>query len=79
MAVVAEGDVAEAEEGGFVLGSSVAVSAGPHEEVEYHPNDAFNALCFGVDVDVVLEDIVQDGGGERFDPFWRRVRSSVSA
>ena len=62
VAVVAEGDVAEAEGGGLVLGAVVAVFSGPHEEVEANPDDVFDALCFGVSADVVGEDVVQDGG-----------------
>ena len=48
VAVAAEGDVAEAERGRFVLGAGVAVFAGPHKEVEADPDDVCNTLCSGV-------------------------------
>ena len=59
--------------------ASVAVFAGPHEEVESSPDNVRNALCSGVAVDVVLENVIQDGGGEKIDSFWWRVHSSVAA
>ena len=78
VAVVSEGDVAEAEGGGFVLGAGVAVFTGPNEEIDANPDDVCDAMCFGVAADVVGEDVVQDGCWELFDALWRRVCSSVA-
>ena len=79
VAVAAESDAAEAEGGGFVLGSGVAVFSGTHEEVESNPYDVYNALCLGVAVDVVFKYVVHDSGWEWFDAFWQRVCSSAAA
>ena len=38
-AIAVESYVSEAEGGEFVLGSSIAVFSGPHEEVESNPDD----------------------------------------
>ena len=67
MSAVAESDVAEAERSGLVFGAGVAVLAGAHEEVEADPDDICDALFFGVPGDLVLEDVVEDRNGERFD------------
>ena len=79
VAIAEEGDVVEAERDGFVFGAGVAVFSGLHEEVDANPDDVCNALCFGVALDVVGEDVVQDGCWERFGAFWRRVCASVAA
>ena len=79
LSVVAESDVAEAERSGLVFGVGVAVLTGAHEEVEADPDDICDALCFGVPVGVVLEDVVEDCNGEGSDALWQRVVSSVAA
>ena len=79
LSAVAESDVAEAERSGLVVGAGISVLAGAHEEVEANPDDICNALFFGVPVDVVLEDVVEDCDGEGFDALWRRVLLSVAA
>ena len=69
----AEGDVTEAEGGGFVFGAVL------HEEVEADSDDVDNALQSGVAMYVLVEDAVQDGCWEWFDAVWQRVCSSVAA
>ena len=44
VAIAAEGDVAEAEGGGFVFGANIAVFARLHEEVEANQDDICDAL-----------------------------------
>ena len=58
VAVAAEGDVTEAEGGGFILGSVVTVFARLHEEVEANPDDVCDALCLDIAVGVVFEDVM---------------------
>ena len=79
VAVAVEGDITEAEGGGFVVGACVAVFAWSHEEGEANPDDVGNALGFGIAAYVVVEDVVQDGCWEWLDTVWRRVCSSVAA
>ena len=79
VAVASEGDVTEAEGGGFVFGACMTVFTWSHEEVEANPDDVSDALQFGVAADVLCEDVVQDGCWEWFDVVWRRVCSSVAA